>query len=341
MESARLVAFGLDATMGAMADDPGRPIDPFAASNHLPWAEAPDRVRRWVEDRTGSAIVDARDLVGGFSPGPCAVLSLGDGRSVFVKAVGGELNPNAPEMHRREARVVAELPRSTRWPELLGSYDDGDWVALVYEVVAGTMPGHPWTESALEAVLEGLASLHEELTPCPVGGLETISTQFRWAFVGWHSLAGMATPPASLDEWTRRNLDRLARAEAVGVVAVDQGDTLVHGDIRSDNLLLTESSLVVVDWPHAAKGAPVFDVLAWAASVTLEGGPEPDELLDRYRLKAGLDPDAITAVIAALAGFFTYHGTLPVPPGLPTLRSFQEAQGAIARSWLRHRTGWP
>jgi len=323
-----------------MGDDPGRHIDPFAASNHLPWAEAPDPVRQWVEGRTGSAIVGARDLVGGFSPGPCAVLSLADGRSVFVKAVGGDLNPNAPEMHRREARVVAELPRSSRWPELLGFYDDGDWVALVYEVVAGTMPGHPWTESALEQVLEGLASLHEALTPCPVAGLETISAQFRWAFFGWHALAGMATPPASLDEWTRRNLDRLAESEAVGAAAVDEGDTLVHGDIRSDNLLLTESSLVVVDWPHAAKGVAVFDVLAWAASVTLEGGPEPEDLLGRYRLMDGLDEDATTAVIAALAGFFTYHGTLPVLPGLPTLRAFQEAQGAVARLWLRQRTGW-
>jgi hypothetical protein len=54
----------------------------------------------------------------------------------------------------------------------------------------------------------------------------------------------------------------------------------------------------------------------------------------------GLDEDATTAVIAALAGFFTYHGTLPVLPGLPTLRAFQEAQGAVARLWLRQRTGW-
>jgi len=326
--------------MGGMPDRPERGIDPFAANNHLPWVETPARVRRWVEDCTGSAVVSARDLVGGFSPGPCAVVTLADGRSVFVKAVGSELNPNAPDMHRREARVVAELPRSPRWPELLGSYDEEGWVALVYEVVAGTMPGHPWTEPALDQVIEGLASLHEALTPCPVDGLETISTQFRWAFVGWHSLAGMATPPASLDEWTRRNLVRLAEAEAVGVTAVDEGNTLVHGDIRSDNLLLTESSLVVVDWPHAAKGAAVFDVLAWAASVTLEGGPAPEELLGRYRLKGGLDSDATTAVIAALAGFFTYHGTLPVLPGLPTLRAFQEAQGAVARSWLRERTGW-
>jgi hypothetical protein len=52
------------------------------------------------------------------------------------------------------------------------------------------------------------------------------------------------------------------------------------------------------------------------------------------------DPDTVDAVIAALAGYFTQRSHLPPPPGLPTLRAFQAAQGEIARRWLARRTGW-
>ena len=32
------------------------------------------------------------------------------------------------------------------------------------------------------------------------------------------------------------------------------GTTLVHADIRADNLLLTDDGVMVVDWPHACRG---------------------------------------------------------------------------------------
>ena len=43
------------------------------------------------------------------------------------------------------------------------------------------------------------------------------------------------------------------------------------------------------------------------------------------------------AVLAAISGFFIRRATLPPPPGLPTLREFQYAQGIESISWLRRR----
>lgn len=329
---------GLDnESMGDGVDDDQAP---FAAGVHLPWAESPERVRRWVEESTGSTVVHARDVAGGFSPGSCAILRLENGRSVFAKAVGADLNPFSPSLHRREVRIAAALPPSAPAPRLLDHYDDGEWVALLYEEVVGAMPRHPWAERDLDRVIKGLAHLHESVTPCPIDDLERTSEEFAWAFGGWRSIREMAMPPAGLDDWAGRNLDRLVDLEAEGVVAVDGGDTLVHGDIRSDNLLLTESSVVFVDWPHASIGAPVFDLVAWAPSVALERGPDPEALLARYLGGSAMNPDPTTAIVAVVAGFFTHHGLLPPTPGLPTLRSFQEAQGSVARDWLRERTGW-
>jgi hypothetical protein len=56
---------------------------------------------------------------------------------------------------------------------------------------------------------------------------------------------------------------------------------------------------------------------------------------------AGADPGAVTAALAAMAGFLIGGSREPPPPGLPTLREFQLGQGLVALDWLRRRTGWP
>ena len=113
--------------------------------------------------------------------------------------------------------------------------------------------------------------------------------------------------------------------------------TLLHQDVRADNLLLTDRGVMVVDWPHARVGQPWIDLLWFAPSVAMQGGPDPETLLRRFGPAADADPEAIDAVLTAIAGFFTVGSLLPDPPGLPTLRAFQAAQGAIARRWLAER----
>ncbi len=96
----------------------------------------------------------------------------------------------------------------------------------------------------------------------------------------------------------------------------------------------------MVDWPHARVGAPWVDMVFFAPSVAMQGGPSPEELLARHPHARRAGTDALTAVVAAIAGFFTREGLQPDPPGLPTLRAFQAAQGDVARSWSARRTGW-
>ncbi|MGH9047769.1 MAG: phosphotransferase [Acidimicrobiales bacterium] len=313
---------------------------PFAAGVHLLWPEVPAHVRGWVEASTGARIIGVKERSGGFSPGCCSVLALESGRSVFVKAVSVAQNPVSPRIHRREARAAADLPRSAQLPVLLDSYDDGDWVALVFEEIVGPMPKNPWSDTELEAVLEGLASLHEALTPCPIADLEATSIRMGAALSGWRSLAQSDPLPSGVDPWVRRHIERLAEMEADSRVAVDDGATMVHCDVRADNVLLAPGGPVFVDWPHAGRGAAVFDVVAWAPSVALEKGPDPETLFGMYRLRGWSDAEQITAMVSGIAGYFAYHETLPAPPGLPTLRRFQAAQGAITLAWLRERTRW-
>jgi hypothetical protein len=45
-------------------------------------------------------------------------------------------------------------------------------------------------------------------------------------------------------------------------------------------------------------------------------------------------------VIASYSGYLLAHARRPAPPGIPTVRAFQAAQGEVAVAWLRERIGW-
>ncbi len=309
-----------------------------AAGVHLPWARVPEAVRAWAARLGGGPPSVVRDVSGGFSPGATSILMWSD-RALFVKAVGAELNPDSPGMHRREIVISTALPVSPRFPRLRETYDDGDWVALAFDVVDGRPPHHPWDPGELDTVLTALSAMHDDLTPSPAPALETLADRGRRLFGGWAELAGRETTPPDLQPWTATHLPRLAELEA-GWPAACSGSTLVHGDVRADNVLVAGDRVVFVDWPHGAVGNPAFDVIGWAPSVVLEGGPAPEELLAGHGPSRRVDPEAVTVLLCAIAGFFIGHSLRPPPPGLPTLRSFQAAQGQVALDWLQRRTGW-
>jgi hypothetical protein len=119
-----------------------------------------------------------------------------------------------------------------------------------------------------------------------------------------------------------------------------EGETLLHSDLRADNLLLTPTRVVAVDWPWACVGAAWVDLLLLLPSVTMQGGPDPEVIFATHPAAAGADPRAVASALAAWAGFLVGGARLPAPPGLPTLRAFQLGQGVVALDWLRRRTGW-
>jgi aminoglycoside phosphotransferase (APT) family kinase protein len=113
------------------------------------------------------------------------------------------------------------------------------------------------------------------------------------------------------------------------------GDRLVHGDVRSDNILLTTDGRVVfVDWSSACIGADWFDLVTMLASIELEGGGTPESVLKMANLQHP-ERETVTPVVAAFAGYFAERSRLPDPPGLPTVRAFQRAQGHVTVAWLR------
>ncbi|NRQ33224.1 phosphotransferase [Nonomuraea sp. NN258] len=302
---------------------------PPAGGVRVPWQEVHPAVRERVAEFLGSAVTEAVTQTGGFSPAAAVRLRTADGRRAFVKSVGPEPNPESAPIYRSEAKIAAALPASAPAPRLLTSFEVEGWVTLVFEDVEGDHPELPWRREQLDLVMRALDRMAAALTPSPVDA-PTIGETFDGAFRGWRNLLGEDT--AGLDPWALRHLGELAELES-GWAKAAAGDTLVHADLRADNLLLRDGHVYVVDWPWASLGAAWFDRVAMLPSVRMQGGPPPHELLP--------DPDpAITAVVAAVTGYLVRQARQPDPPGLPTLRAFQRAQGVVALEWLRQRTGW-
>lgn len=320
-------------------------ISPPPAQGVRPnWSDIPSATRGRLEALLGSSVVSAISQPSGFSPGVAARLRLADGRHLFVKAASPTPNPGTPDIYRREARIVKTLPINAPAPRLLNSYDEGEggWVVLFFEEIAGQHPAQPWQMAELDRVLQALDALSLSLTPSPLTPplVSRASEEFATRLCGWQRLASeMPSHLERLDPWSQRHLQKLIELEALAPAAV-AGETLLHFDIRADNLLLTEDRVWFVDWPLACVGAAWVDLVFFAPSVTMQGGPPPEELLQRSRLGRAAEPAALTAGIAATAGFFSHRSLQAPPPGLPTLRAFQAAQGVVARQWLAQRTGW-
>lgn len=281
----------------------------------------------------------------GFTPGFAAVLELADGHQVFVKAVSPAQNEHSPVLARQEIAAASSIPESVPAPRLLWSLDDGDWVVLGFEAVVGRSPELPWRATDLERVLDALVDLSQAR---PLAGHALPDQAAAWAesFTGWRSFAAMGANERAeiveraggIGEWAHRHLERLATWEA-DAARFAAGESLVHGDLRADNIMLAPEELWFVDWPHAGVGAPWLDLAFMLPSVTMQGGGAAHELFSASPLSDGVSRDAQRAVVAGITGFFTWHCLQPDPPGLPNLRAFQRAQAYTAVAWLRELVG--
>jgi hypothetical protein len=243
------------------------------------------------------------------------LIRLDDGRTVFAKRAIGEATA---EWLRREHLVYSGLHASFM-PGLIG-WEDAELPLLLLEDLSAAHWPPPWPRGSVEAVL---GTLGEIAATAPPDGLPRLGDDLPWS---WRDVAADPAPFLSLGlcsaVWLDEALPALLHASDPSLV---EGDRLLHGDARSDNLCVRAGRAVLVDWNWACVGNPAVDVAFWLPSLTLEGGPQPDEIVRSCPGAASLAP--------IVAGFFAATAGLPPPEGAPTVRSFQLAQLEVALPW--------
>ncbi len=305
----------------------------YASKNRLRWAQVPADVKAEVERLAGAPVVRAASCEGGFSPGLASGLTLAGGRMVFVKAMDADAWPGQATTHRAEASVSAALPASLPAPRLLGSFDDGHWVVLVFEYVDGAEPDLRRRPAEASLVAAALGELARKLTPSPIAAPAGHPRLGGWADVAADG-DRLARLPA-LSPWAARHLPRLIALEAEGLAAA-RGDSLVHFDAFPHNILLARGRVLFVDWPHARLGAPFLDLVMFA-SAAAGAGIDPERIVARETVTAGVPPHVIDAVLAAHAGFCASGSLERVPPALQPIVAAKTDLAAAALVWLSRR----
>lgn len=301
-------------------------------AQRLEWKFLPPRLRAYVERRCGSPVVEAHSQSSGFTPGFASVLVCADGSRHFVKAASTKAQRVFADSYREEARKLAALPRSVPAPRLLWLLDD-DWVVLGLEYVESRHPARPWRHADLDACLDALEVVAAALTPPPDGlRLDPFAHDMAELVGHWDHV-----------RTTQPGLPHLADAAALaaGFAEVTRGETVVHTDVRDDNLLIDPSGRVwICDWNWPVVGAAWIDTL-----FTLIGprgdGLDVETVIAERRLLDGVPPEHLDRVLALLVGYFFRQRDQPAPATSPHLRAHQAWQGDVCWRWLCERRGWP
>jgi len=304
----------------------------------MPWADVDGELRAAVEDLLGAPVVAAQTQAGGFSPGSADRVTLADGRRAFVKTGTGAVNADVVRIHRSEARVTALLDDALPVPRLIGTVDLGDRIALVLEDVDGRHPATPWVSDEITAVLDALHEIGRQRVAADAGLPEMAEVGAVDYGPGWARLRDrLPDLPDGLDEWVRVRR-RWLRDEGLLMGQAIAGDCLVHHDARADNILVRpDGTVVVIDWPWAARGAGWLDALTLLFNVRYY---DPAADLDAplaHPVFAEMTRQNADRVLVGLAGHFLFESQEPPVPGIRSLRGFQFDQAVTILSWLRER----
>jgi hypothetical protein len=286
-------------------------------------------VNERLEALLGARVVSTEPVRGGgYTHNRRERVRLDDGRTVFVKGAVDDLSAG----WLRLEHVVYANVEGPFMPAFLGYEEKSGFPLLVIEDLSEAHWPPPWREGDVEQVRATLAAL---ASTAPPRGLTPIGDWRADWLSRWRSLRDdpepfLATGVASR-EWLESNLPALEEAAERAPVA--DGSSLLHLDVRSDNLALTERGALLVDWNWASGGNPLVDLVAWAPSLCVETGMRPEDVVDAGG--AGEVAALITGVWASVAG-------LPPPPTAEQrMRDAQLALLKVALPWACRTLGIP
>lgn len=324
------------------------PIVNYSATSLRPsWSALPSSLRRAVAAAIGVDIAIAGPPVSsGFTGGFAAPIKLVNGRVVFVKACGDSMN--AHFAYQREATLVPHLPPAAGAPQVLATAyaagQDAEWFAVIFEHVAGRMPGIPWTPQDFATVTTTCLQMAEVLTSSPLPGLDPyIDGVLRGDLPSTHIAkvrSGDQPFPSGYQPWLKTRLAELHELVDLAPEAL-RGNAAVHGDLRPDNLLIDETGQCwTLDWTWLTLGPRWID---WAGLLPLAHRDHIDTLTAVHAnpLTADVPAEYLDSFAATNAAYLLSKADTPHPPDCtPELRRHQRLYAWLFLDWLAERRGW-
>ncbi len=243
------------------------------------------------------------------------VVTLADGTSVFAKIATDSLTA---KWLRNEHKIYNAISASFM-PHYLAWNDDGTHPILILEDLSQAYWSPPWSETQIHQVVETLG----EISKTPLSNLPLLKDDLSLIH-GWRNVAEQPKPFLSLglatEKWLEAVLPELLQIDGRKILS---GQSLLHLDVRSDNICFFNNRVIFIDWNWACRGNAMFDLGAWLPSLEAEGGPRPETIL----------PDG-GEIAALLSGYFASHAGLPSPHNAPYVRQIQLTQLKFALPWM-------
>ena len=120
---------------------------------------------------------------------------------------------------------------------------------------------------------------------------------------GWDAFAELV--PADVSE-TVLDLTRRPAALADRLLRAHGAATLIHGDLRGDNLGFDGDRLVLIDWDLAAAGTPTVEFAWYLAHSARRIDATHDEIEADHRTAQGAELDAVEAELGMVSGLVQY-----------------------------------
>lgn len=286
------------------------------------WDELPTAVRTAIEQQTGPVLAADIPDAGRNSDFSATLHVHGD--VLFCKGISGAEGKRG-QMHRHERDINRFLPSAIA-PRLRWSTETAGWLLLGFDKVPGRhadlAPGSP----DLPLVADTVTTMTRELAHTTAGA-PLLAEQ--WArLAAWRRLAANR---ADLDDWTKNQVDVLIEWERLAIELVN-GDSLVHTDLHSLNIVVGGGRARIVDWAWSRLGNPAIDV-AFLINRLIAAGHTPhaaEQWADTIPCWRATPENTRTAFAVAILGVWEHvqrRNSLPPGADLPT----------AARHWALHR----
>src|SRR5262245_3816577 len=274
-----------------------------------------------IERLMGAKIESYTPVAGGYSLAT-RLLCRTTTTSFFAK-IG--TTPVTSQSLRREMHVYNSVSGAFM-PQLVAWEDHESAPILVIEDLSAAHWPPPWDAWRVDLVLAQIRAMHHTQA-----SLASYAQVHGVRGANWPVVAADPVPFLSLGltdaRWLEAALPLLIRHEAQ---CSTDGESLTHWDLRSDNICVTESRAIFVDWNHACTSNPTLDLGFWLPSLAYEGGPAPEQIL----------PDA-PEIAAYVAGFFAARAGLPGISDAPRVRVVQRQQLQTALPWVARALDLP
>jgi hypothetical protein len=250
-----------------------------------------------IETRTGP-ILEAARTPRGYTSDYTGIIRAASGR-VFVKA--GRDPGRLTTSLEREAAINPAIQHIS--PPLQWQARANGWHALGFQYAPGThasfKPGSPDLPAVTRAI---------------------------------DRITATALPPAAHD-WGESRYDRYAP----GTAGLFAGNTLLHGDINPDNLLVRpDGNITIVDWSWPTHGAAFIDPACLAVQLIAAGHApaHAENWAAQCTAWRDADPAAIDAFAAATVRMYQRFEQLDPEP-------WRKAMTTAATTWAEHRGQTP